>query len=214
METSPIILIIIPVYQDRAALETLLPQLLQDWQARELLVVDAGEDGAEAFARSLGVPVIRAASGRAKQLNAGAAHGPEADLLLFLHADTRLPPEARERLVRAQADGIVGGAFSRRFDNPSRFLKLTCALANVRGKTLGLFFGDQAIFVRKDVFHRVGGFPDQPLFEDLDFCRKLKKQGKVRLLTPPVISSARRFKKDGPFIRTLKDIGLTLRHFM
>nr|MDA3872634.1 hypothetical protein [Kiritimatiellia bacterium] len=61
------------------------------------------------------------------------------------------------------------------------------------------------------VFEQTGGFPDQPLFEDLDFCRIFKKHGKVRLLTPPVVSSARRFEKDGPLLRTLKDIGLTLR---
>lgn len=212
MNNSPTIRIIIPVYQDRAALETLLPALLGDWRAEEVVVVDAGDDGSEAFAKSLGVTVIRSVPGRAKQMNAGAGHAVEADLLLFLHADTRLPPEAGERLSQAYADGIVGGAFSRRFDSPSRFLKLTCALADVRGKTLGLFLGDQAIFARKDVFERIGGFPDQPLFEDLDFCRTLKKEGRVRLLTPPVRSSARRFDKDGPLLRTLKDVTLTLRH--
>ncbi|MDA3873564.1 MAG: glycosyltransferase, partial [Kiritimatiellae bacterium] len=152
MNTPPTIRVVIPVYQDRVALTSLLPGLLAHWHAEEILVVDAGDDGAEAFARSLGVPVIRASPGRANQMNTGAKHAGEADLYLFLHADTRLPPEARERLARAYADGIVGGAFSRRFDSPSRFLKLTCALADVRGKTLGLFLGDQAIFARKDVF--------------------------------------------------------------
>ncbi|MCC5843203.1 MAG: glycosyltransferase [Verrucomicrobia bacterium] len=210
---EPSIRIILTVHRDREALASLLPELLCHWQADELHVVDTGDDDAAAVAAARGVPclVVDAAQrGRARQMNAGAKLHPEADLLLFLHADTRLPPAARASLVQAYREGAVGGGFSRRFDSPSRFLRLSCALADWRVRRFGLAFGDQAIFVRRDVFDRLGGFPDQPLFEDWDFTRLLRKQGPTRLLTPGVISSARRFEQDGPVLRTFKDLWLTV----
>lgn len=214
IRVEPVIRVIIPVYRDRDALADLLPALLRNWRPEEVLVVDAGDDGADGLAESHGVTAIRSAPGRARQMNAGARHVSAADLLLFLHADTHLPDEARRLLTQAHADGGVGGAFSRRYDSPSRFLSLTCFLSDLRGKFLGLYLGDQAMFVRRDAFEQLGGFPGQPVFEDLDFSRKLRKHGKVRLLTPPVTSSARRFEREGPLRRTLKDLGLTLRHLL
>jgi rSAM/selenodomain-associated transferase 2 len=213
----PRIQVILPVWQDRPALQSCLPRLLEHWNSSEVLVVDAGTDGAGDFAGSLGVAVLRIGAeqqGRAKQMNAGAAEAAEADLLLFLHADTSLPDSAREALTQVWHEGVVGGAFARRFDSPSRFLRWSCVLADLRGRYLGLFFGDQAVFSRRDVFVRLGGFPEQPLFEDFDFFRKLKREGTVRLLRPPVLSSARRFQQEGAVRRTLKDLGLTLRHLL
>ncbi|MEX2607318.1 MAG: glycosyltransferase [Kiritimatiellia bacterium] len=207
--------ILIPVFQDREALCACLHHLLTHWMPEEVLVIDSGEDGAGAEAEKMGVrthfsPPER--RGRAKQMNDGAARVPEADLLVFLHADTRLPRAAREALCTAFRQGGVGGGFSRRFDSPSRFLGFTCRLADLRGRTMGWFLGDQVQFVRGDVFRSLGGFSEIPLFEDLDFSRRLKKQGRVSLLTPPVISSARRFEADGAFTRTWKDLRLTLRY--
>jgi len=212
---NPSIRILLPVHRDREALASLLPELLCNWQAAELHVVDTGTDDAADVCAAQGVPCLvvdETQRGRARQMNAGAKLHPEVDLLLFLHADTRLPATARASLVQAYRDGVVGGAFSRRFDSPSRFLRLSCALADWRVRRFGLAFGDQALFVRRDIFERLGGFPDQPLFEDWDFTRLLRKQGPVRLLTPGVISSSRRFEQDGPVLRTLKDLWLTVRH--
>jgi len=210
---NPSIRILLPVHRDREALASLLPELLCHWQAGELQVVDTGADDVADVCAARGVPCLvvdAARRGRARQMNAGAKLHPEADLLLFLHADTRLPATARASLVQAYREGIVGGAFSRRFDSPSRFLRFTSALADWRVRHFGLAFGDQAIFVRRDVFEQLGGFPDQPLFEDWDFTRLLLKQGPTRLLIPGVISSSRRFEQDGPFLRTLKDFWLTV----
>jgi len=210
---NPSIRILIPAHRDRDALSSLLPDLLDHWHPDELQIADTGADDAANIAAAHGVPCLvveRQAMGRARQMNAAARLHPEADLFLFLHADTRLPPTARESLIQAWQDGAVGGAFSRRFDSPSRFLRLTCSLANWRVRHFGLAFGDQALFARRDVFERLGGFPDQPVFEDWDFTRRLQKEGPMRLLTPGVVSSARRFEVDGPIFRTLKDLRLTL----
>ncbi len=211
----PTLRIIIPVYRDKPALSRLLPHLLQHWSAEELVVVDAGDDGAADLAESMDVHSLRAGTdrkGRARQMNDGARAVPEADVLVFLHADTFLPPEARVQLESAYREGVVGGAFSRRFASPSPWLKFTCAIADLRGKCLGWFYGDQAIHARRDVFEALGGFPEQEIFEDFDFSRNLKRQGEVRLLTPPVISHARRFAAEGAWTRSWKDAWLTLCH--
>ena len=209
--------IILPVHRDREALATRLPELLaQGWRAEELMVVDTGDDGAEAVAREHGAACLRppeGVRGRAVQMNLGAASA-DADLLLFLHADTRLPDAARDQLERAVAAGAVGGAFSRRFDSPSTLLRLTCALADLRGRCCGWFFGDQAIWARRDAFETVGGFPERELFEDLEFSRRLRRRGKTVLLSPGVVSSARRFDREGPLKRTWRDGVLTIRYLV
>lgn len=151
---------------------------------------------------------------RAAQMNLGAAEALRAgaDLLLFLHADTLLSPGAGEALERTLNNSrIVGGAFARRFDRPSPFLLCTCWLAEFRGRAVGWFLGDQAIFVRPGIFQALQGFRPMDRFEDLDFSRRMKKLGRVRTLRPPVLSSARRFDRDGPWRRTWRDFSLTLR---
>lgn len=211
---DPVIRILLPVHRDRQALSALLPDLLRIWKPGEIHVADTGEDDAAAVAAGHGVACLVVEEhqrGRARQMNALACLHPEADLFLFLHADTQLPDTARASLGQALRDGFVGGAFSRRFDHPSRFLRITCALADWRVRRFGLAFGDQAIFVRRDVFEHLGGFPDQPMFEDWDFTHQLRKQGPTCLICPGVISSARRFATDGPILRTLKDLWLTSR---
>lgn len=207
--------IILPAYNDREALAARLPELReQGWAPEELMVVDAGGDGSEELARAHGVPVFRPPAGtrgRAKQMNLGAAQS-RADLLLFLHADTRLPDTTRRQLERAVEGGAVGGAFSRRFDSPSRLLRATCALADLRGRLFGWFLGDQAIWAKRGTFEDVGGFPEREIFEDLEFCRRLRRHGETVLLSPGVVSSARRFDRDGSLRRTWKDILLTLKY--
>lgn len=213
---NPSIRILIPVHRDRDALARLLPALLQHWHPRELQIADTGADDSADIAASHHVPCLVVPEndrGRARQLNAAARLHPGADLLLFLHADTRLPPTARASLTRAWHQGAPGGAFSRRFNSPSRLLRLTCALADWRVRRFGPAFGDQAIFVRRHLFEHLGGFPDQPRFEDWDFTRALRKHhGPLHLLTPGILTSARRFQPDGPLLRTLKDLLLTLQH--
>ncbi len=211
--SPPDILVVIPVLNEARALDRLLPELRGQSPALDLVVVDGGStDASCSVAARWEVPVLeRARAGRAAQMNAGARHGAHA-ILLFLHADTRLPPGAGAMVARAVADGCAGGAFSRRFEPSGRFLRFTCWLADWRGRLFGWFLGDQAIFACRDSFEQLGGFKDWQAFEDLDFSRRMKRIGKTRLLNPGVVSSSRRFTSRGPVRQTLRDFLLTMRY--
>lgn len=177
----------------------------------EVLVVDGGSaDGTLERAWEAGAHThLSEKRGRAAQMNTGAALA-RGDLLLFLHADVTLPSTAFAELNQAMADPrLLGGAFARRFDAPSILLNWGCRLADLRGKWLRIFLGDQAMFVRKDIFHRMGGFSDYLLFEDVALSRALKKLGKTRLLSSRVIASSRRFEREGHFRRLRRNIFLT-----
>lgn len=140
--------------------------------------------------------------GRARQMNAGAASSVE-DVLLFLHADTILPANAREAIDRALRDpACVGGRFDLRFDREGPWPWLIGRLINVRSRWTGIATGDQAIFVRRAIFQRLGGFADLPLMEDVDFTRRLKRMGRVAALEAQVTTSFRRWDIGGP-LRTI-----------
>jgi hypothetical protein len=145
-------------------------------------------------------------------MNLGTEHS-HGEIVLLLHADTILPASALGAIENVVAnEAIVGGGFARRFASPSLFLKCTCLLAELRNRTFGWFLGDQAIFVRRSAFLRLGGFRPMDRFEDLDFSRRLAQVGRLATLRPPVVSSARRFERDGPFRRTVRDFLLTMRY--
>ncbi len=162
----------------------------------EVIVVDGGSvDGTVEVVRSTGqCRVLAAPPGRASQMNAGArvARG---HVLWFVHADVRLPSDALVLIEEAMADAdVVSGAF--RIQTvadtsgwPARWLRL----ADLRSRYTRVPYGDQAIFVRRDVFERIGGFPAQPLFEDLELSRRLRRMGRTRTLARPVVVSGRRF---------------------
>jgi hypothetical protein len=145
-------------------------------------------------------------------MNLGARHA-QGRILLFLHADTRLRTSALDQIESVLTkDRIVGGGFARRYDSNSWFLRMTCLLAGLRTRSTGWFLGDQAIFVRGDVFEKLGGFRDLELFEDFDFSIRVAQMGQVVTLSPPVISSSRRFKRRGEALTTLSDVWLTCRY--
>lgn len=211
----PSILIVIPVWNDAPALRKTLDHLLRFWDPADIVVVDGGsEDDSVQLAHEWGIrAVVCSERGRACQMNLGAESKPH-EVLLFLHADTLLPMAAGAAIRRAIRAGCIGGAFRRRFDSRSEFLRLTCKVADLRGKHLAWFLGDQAIFVRRDAFQAIGGFPELPIFEDLEFSIRMAKAGKTQLLQPPVISSARRFSRHGPVRQTLDDLWLTINYLM
>ena len=156
---------------------------------------------------------ITGAPGRARQMNCGAGQA-TGDILLFLHADTRLPPGAFDDIVAALQDPrYLGGRFDVDLDGDHWLLKVIGAMINQRSRITKVATGDQAIFVRRDVFARMGGFPDIPLMEDIAFCRALKRLGGIACLRSKVLTSARRWETEGVWRTVIKMWTLKLLYF-
>lgn len=177
-----------------------------------VVVSDCGShDGTFDVARHAADAVVRGGTSRASAMNRAAAGSSR--LLLFLHADTRLPERWDVALREAAAAGAVGGAFDFRFDldprcdaKARRRLAIVQTLNRMRFRCAGRFYGDQAIWVRRDVFEHIGGFPEVPLMEDARFCERLRRQGPTAILQPPVRTSPRRFVSKGVFRTLLNDL--------
>ena len=166
--------------------------------AGEIIVVDGGSaDGTSAIAQSLGAAVIASAANRGAQQNLGAlrAAGP---ILLFLHADTKLPVDFAGRIRETLAGpGVAGGAFRFRLDGLGWRFRLIERVVALRCKLFQLPYGDQAIFVTKETFERAGRFPESPVMEDFDFVTRLKKLGRVAIAGADAVTSARRWRRMG-----------------
>jgi rSAM/selenodomain-associated transferase 2 len=163
----------------------------------ELIVVDGGSrDGTAALAVGHADVVLVSPPGRARQMNAGAAAA-RGDILLFLHADTRLPEQADALVTRALSGGTAWGRFDVIIDGRPRMLKVVAWMMNQRSRRTGIATGDQAIFVRRGVFETLGGFPDQPLMEDIELSRRLGRIGRPACLRERVTTSGRRWETRG-----------------
>jgi rSAM/selenodomain-associated transferase 2 len=196
--------VVIPVLDEAANIERLLRDLGERWPDAEALVVDGGSrDGTLAVvARHASVRGLTARAGRARQMNAG-AQAARGDVLLFLHADTRLPDRALEAVELALRDPtVVGGRFDVRFDSPRVIMRMVAEFMNVRSRLTRIATGDQVIFVRRTVFEALGGFPEIPLMEDVEFSRRLKRAGRLACLRLRVTTSARKWDREGP-LRTI-----------
>jgi len=164
----------------------------------EVIVVDGGSvDGTVALARARADRVIAGARGRATQMNAGAAAS-SGDVLLFLHADSRLPPGADAAIGAALARGCRWGRFDVAIDGRSRWLPWVARLVNLRSRLSGIATGDQGMFVARDLFAHSGGFPVQPLMEDIALSRSLKRAaGRPAALRERIVTSGRRWDEHG-----------------
>jgi rSAM/selenodomain-associated transferase 2 len=169
----------------------------------EVVVVDGGSnDGTLARAEPLADQVTAAPRGRASQMNAGAAIA-RGDMFLFLHADTRLPASGVTLVQEALSNaGRVWGRFDVRIDSRNPMLWLVARMMNLRSRWSGIATGDQAIFVLRADFDRIGGYPDIPLMEDIALSRALRRIGPPVCLSTPVITSARRWERHG-VLRTI-----------
>jgi rSAM/selenodomain-associated transferase 2 len=169
----------------------------------EIIVVDgASTDGTRDVAARHADRVLAAPRGRAMQMNAGAAAA-RGDVLLFLHADTRLPTGFDAAVLAALTDpAVVGGRFDVSLVPSTPLLAFIAALMNLRSRLSRIATGDQAIFVRRTVFGTLGGFEAVPLMEDVAFSRALKRRGRIACLRLRVETSSRRWLEDGP-VRTV-----------
>lgn len=189
--------IIIPTRNESESIPALLKYLGSIAPEAERIVADGGstDDTAELAAGE--ACVVHAATGRGIQMNAGARRA-RGSVLWFLHADCRPHPASVARMVAALEDpGVVGGAFEYALDHPHFYFRAVEFLSNRKNRLLKLFYGDMGIFVRKGVFEALGGYAEIPLMEDMDFCRRLKKRGRVTVLPCRMRTSARRWEQEG-----------------
>lgn len=193
--------IIIPTLNEENSISETLRAVTQIAEPVEVIVVDGGSDDATArLVRACGVRIIESQRGRGSQMHAGACAAQGA-VLWFLHADTIPPPEAVQQIVESLRDpSVVGGNFDVRFDS-HRFSAHCLARIYRKLRTVGLCYGDSAIFVRREAYTRSGGFKSLPIFEDLDFLRRLNRTGRFLHLSATVITSGRRFE-GGRFVST------------
>ena len=202
--------IIIPVYNEQAVINATLAHLaaLPGPAPREVIVVD-GHPQASTLPDIEGKWAVRrltAAAGRGRQMNRGASAATGA-VLLFLHADTLLPPGALAMIAALLADGrLAAGAFDLDIDSPRRALKAIARTASLRSRLTGIPYGDQAIFVRQTVFAALGGYREIPIMEDVDLMRRLKRRGqRIGVVDAAVTTSARRWLKEGIVFGTLRN---------
>jgi len=169
----------------------------------EVIVVDGGSrDATIQRARLRADRVISAPRGRAPQMNAGAAKA-AGDVLLFLHADTRLPADADHVVLNGlERSGRAWGRFDVSIDGRAPLLAVVGRLMNLRSRLTGIATGDQAIFVRREAFQTAGGFPELPLMEDIALCKRLKRVSRPLCLAERVVTSGRRWEKHG-VLRTM-----------
>ena len=207
--------VIVPVLADTAAAESLLAQIPPDPRL-EVIVVDGGDDRRldDLMRGRDDVRVVRSRSGRAAQMNAG-ANVARGGWLLFLHADSTLPPrwlDTFEQVTSRMPGG--GGWFQFALAHPSWRARVIEFAVRWRIRLFRLAYGDQGLFTTRAVFDALGGFRDLPLMEDVDFVRRLSARERVIELPLPLKTSARRWERDGWFRRSLGNAALVGLYFV
>ncbi|MFQ5477369.1 MAG: TIGR04283 family arsenosugar biosynthesis glycosyltransferase [Candidatus Binatia bacterium] len=203
--------VVIPVLDEARNVEAAIASAKE---AEEVVVVDGGSvDDTRTRSRASGAVVVAAGRGRGRQMNVGAAAA-TGDVLVFLHADTVLPSGFSWRLARLTREfGAGWGRFDIRFDSGGPLLRLIARLICWRSRLSRLATGDQAIFVRRDLFFQVGGFREQLLFEDLGLCRRLRRVAAMAVPVGFAVTSSRRWREDGTLRVTLLMWGLRLLNY-
>jgi rSAM/selenodomain-associated transferase 2 len=199
--------VVVPSWRDTENLAALVPVLSRLERVAETIVVDAAGDGeSERIALSCGATFVPSpAPNRGEQLNLGAVAA-SGDVIVFQHSDTDLENAHLAAIEAALSDPqIIGGAFYRKFDGRHPRLMWLESVARFLTRHGGTLYGDQSIFVRRDVFMDLGGFAKIPLMEDVEFSRRLRAAGKVTVLDPPVRSSARRHRRKGAWRTSIQN---------
>ena len=189
--------IIIPTLNEAETIKGTITQLQKSKEV-EIVVVDGGSrDNTVEVARLLGARVLLTDASKAVQMNAGAAAS-GGDVLLFLHADTKLPDNFDAKVMAAVSqNGFCARAFSLAIGSHARGLRFIERVANWRSRFFQMPYGDQALFICRDLFNEIGGFPDFPIMEDFELIRRLRRKGKIRILPESVRTSPRRYLNFG-----------------
>jgi rSAM/selenodomain-associated transferase 2 len=196
--------IIIPVFNEEAIITTTLSKL-QHTSNIEIIVVDGGSiDNTVKLVSVLGINIIKSpVSGRAYQMNFGAKIA-KGEILFFIHADSKLPENYVNLIHNSLANpNIVAGAFELAIDSKKRQFRIIEKLVNWRSHILSLPYGDQGIFIKKEIFEELGGFSNLPIMEDFELMRRLQKRGKITIIPAKITTSARRWEKIGIWRTTL-----------
>jgi len=196
--TAPLpVAIVVPTLNEAEGIVAVLRQLCRDFPDCELVVVDGGSSDATATLAACHARVLHSAAGRGVQMNAGAS-ATSAPVLWFVHADCRIDPVALGQIRAALADSrVVGGGLSLRFDQRSVGLDYLAWSSTKRARHLHQVFGDQAMFVRRDAFEMLGGFPEIAIMEDLELSRRLARLGRLVVLPATSTASSRRLVDHG-----------------
>jgi rSAM/selenodomain-associated transferase 2 len=205
--------VLIPAFNEATIIGAVVQHTAHTLPGHELIVVDGGSADGTSEIAAAHATVLRSSRSRGAALN-DAARIAQGNVLLFLHADTRLPPDAGNEISRVLQDSqVAGGAFRFAFDDKCVVARVIAAWVNLRSRACNVFFGDQALFVRKDIFLRAGGFRDWSLMEDLEILHRLRRFGRLRMTRSPIATSARRHVRDG-WLRTMGTVWIvTWLHF-
>ncbi|SRR6266508_2995547 len=197
--------VIVPAHNEEATIGQTLAHTCELVQPSELFVANVCSTDRTGEIASRYAQVLTLESTRGAALNQAAALA-TGDVLLFLHADTLLPPEAATLIEAALVDwNIVGGAFRLQLDDPGWLARLVARGVNARSALLGTYFGDQGLFVRGETFAQIGGYRDWSVMEDLEILSRLRRQGRLALLQAEVVTSARRHRRGG-WVKTLATV--------
>jgi rSAM/selenodomain-associated transferase 2 len=206
--------IIVPVLNEAALIRSFLVELRKRAPRAEILVVDGNSsDQTAEYAAPVCDRVLRTTAGRARQMNAGArvAHG---DVLWFIHADATIPSNATDEIARILDDPeVVGGFFRIRIPRANLIYRVSDCVAHYAGLLFGIRYGDHGFFCRREIFEKLGGFPEVALMEDADFFQKLRRMGKVRAISTPIVIEPRRYERVGPIRLTLVFTAMSVLYF-
>jgi len=205
-----LISVIIPAFNEAGTLESFLRNLLGEPGDFEVILADGGSsDGTlEVLRRFPEVRLARSGGGRARQMNEGARHA-RGEAFFFLHADTSLPRDAFSKIQRSLDDPtIAAGSFSVKFDHPGRFFRVLSRFSRINHPFFT--YGDQGLFLRASTFHRIGGFKGISVMEDVEIQERLRRIGRFIKLKDPVVTSARRYLRNGPLRQHLITTGVVL----
>jgi len=201
-----LISVVMPVLNEEKLIQRSL-EVLAGWEDLELIVVDGGSEDRTAELAAEYATVLASNPGRPQQMNHGAQHA-NGEILWFVHVDTTLPEDAPIYVRNAVSDGYIGGAFRTRFDETNWFWDLLTSIDNLRTRLFRIYFGSRAMFVKKDTFNQLGGFPQVAFLEDSAFSKLLRKVGPTVMVDAVALESFRRFRETGPIRQLLLDIVL------